>query len=140
MSNYSSKDLRISVLKFFCLDAQDQIEYAHISPRDPEERKFAFDLDHSPLLELADGTYNIARILTDENDAHPAYQDLEELHALAQVIVCTNGIDMLSPRALREDVAWRLLRKVARACLRELGLSLTNPAIPCEELIPHIMD
>jgi hypothetical protein len=140
MSNYSSKDLRVSVLKFFCLDAQEQIEYAQMLPSEAKEKKFPCDLDHSPLLELADGTYNIARILTDGNEAHPAYQGLEELHALAQVIVCANGIDMLSPRSLRDEIAWRLLRKVARACLRELGLPLTVPTIPCEELIPFIMD
>ena len=140
MSNYSSEDLRVSVLKFFCLDAQEQIEYAHMLPSGADEKKFAFDLDRSPLLELADGTYNIARILTDGDEAHPAYQGLEELHALTQAIVCSNGIDTLSPRALRQDIAWRLVRKVARTCLRELGLPLTVPSIPCEELIPYIMD
>jgi hypothetical protein len=140
MSNYSSNKLKTSVLQFFALNPQEQIEYARMMSSNPEENKFAFDLERCPLVVLVDGTYNIARVLSDGNETHPAFQGLEELHALVQLIACSNGVDMLSAGALRDDIAWRLARKVARGCLVELGLVQTAPAIPCEELIPCIID
>jgi hypothetical protein len=125
MKSYSSEELLMSLLQFFSMDAEQQLNYAPSIPADLNVKNFAFGLSQSPLLEMAEGTENISRVLVDDQKRNiGARQSLEEFHAALQLI----------------EAAWRLVRKLGRECLRQLGVAPAVPTVPYEELVPFIMD
>jgi hypothetical protein len=140
---YSTKQLLTSLLQFFALDADAQLDYAKGIPLAPGEQDFPFGLDHSPLIEMANGTHNIARALAAEQNVAPdAIEALEDFQAVVELMLTQRLGECLNWTAdsLRNSVEWRLVRKLSRACLQKLGIPLSRPAIAYEELVPFVMD
>jgi len=138
---YSTKQLLTSLLQFFAMNGDAQIDYAKGIPSTPGELNFPFGLDHSPLLELANGCHNIARALAIEKEVtSQAVEVLEEFEAVVELMLCHHPVDYGIADSLRNSVEWRLVRKLSRSCLQELGIAPAHPAITYEELVPFIMD
>ena len=140
---YSTKQLLTSVLQFFAMDADAQISYAEGVPSAPGEKNFPFGLDHSPLIEIANGTHNIARVLAGEQNATPeAVEALEDFQAVVELMLTQRLGECLNwtTHSLRNSVEWRLVRKLSRTCLQKLGIPQGRPAIAYAELVPLIMD
>jgi hypothetical protein len=140
---HSTKHLLTSLLQFFAMDADAQLDSAKGIPLTPGEQIFPFGLDHSPLIELANGTHNIARALAAEQNVLPeAIESLEDFEAVVGLILTQRLDELLSWTAdsLRNSVNWRVVRKLSRACLQKLEIPANRPAIAYEELIPCIMD
>ena len=141
MSDYSPRELATAVLQFLALDAERQLRYALGVPCESGATEFPFGLAHSPVIALANATYNLARVLVDEEcEPQRPVESLQELEALVQLILCAHGVDYGTAVSLRTAPEWRLVRKLSSECLRELGLAEHPPAIPFEELSPQIMD
>jgi len=141
MNSYSSRQLLTSLLQFFALDAGAQLGYAKGIPEREGERSFPFGLDHSPLIEMASATHNIARVFSSEKDVLPtAVETLEEFETLVQLVLGQSLKDYGTVRSLRNDVEWRLIRRLSRVCLREMGIPATQPQVPYDELVPLTMD
>ncbi len=135
--------LMTSLLQFFALDADAQLDYAKGIPSIPEEKTFPFGLEHSPLVEMANGTYNIARALAVEpNVSSEAAEALEDFEAVVELISTQRLEECLNWTAdsLRNSFKWRLVRKLSRVCLQKLGIPQERPAIAYEELVPFVMD
>jgi hypothetical protein len=140
---YSSAQLLTSLLQFFAMDAEEQLEYAKGIPLTLTDRGFPFGLDHSPLIEMATATNNIASIFAaEQNASRDAVEALEEFEAVVELIRTQRLDEVLSwtADALRSSVNWRVVRKLSRICLRELGIPQSQPAIAYEELVPYVMD
>jgi len=135
--------LMTSLLQFFAMEADAQLEYAKGIPVNLAEKAFPFGLDHSPLIELATGTQNIAGVFVATKEASPqAIEALEDFEAVVGLILTQRLNEVLSWTAdsLRNSVNWRVARKLSRACLQKLGIAESRPAIAYEELVPFVMD
>lgn len=125
------------------MDAEAQLEYAKGIPLTLEEKNFPFGLDHSPLVELATGTENIARVFAaEQNVSQNAVEALEEFEAVVELVLTQRLDEILNWTAdsLRNSVKWRVIRKLSRVCLHELGIPRSRPAIAYEELVPYVLD
>ena len=132
-----------SLLQFFAMDAEEQLDYAKGIPLTNDEKEFPFGLDHSPLIEMANGTNNIANVLASDLNASPeAIEALEDFEEIVELILNERLNEILSwtVGSLQNSVSWRIVRKLSRECLQKLGIERGLPAIPYEELVPYVMD
>ena len=141
MSEYSSTELMIALLQFFALDADAQLRYASGIPVESADAHFPFGLDHSPLIEMANGTYNISGVLAgEERLSSTAKEWLEEFESVIRLMLCQRVGDFGTIEALRSSVEWRLVRKMSRTILEQMGVPFDHPSIAYDEIIPLIMD
>jgi len=140
---YATKQLLASLLQFFAMDAEAQLDYAKGIPLAPGEQDFPFGLDHSPLIEMANGTHNIARALAAEQGVAPdVIEALEDFETVVELIRTQRLDECLNwtTESVRSSVKWRVVRKLSRTCLQKLGIPLSRPTIAYEELVPFVMD
>jgi len=140
---YSSIELLTSLLQFFAMDADAQLDYAKGIPLTLKEENFPFGLDHSPLIEMVNGTHNIGRVFAAEpNVSSKAIEALEDFETVVELIRTQRLDEILNwtVSSLRSSAKWRLVRKLSRIALQSLGIPLSRPAIAYEELIPFVMD
>jgi hypothetical protein len=136
-------ELLVSLLQFFAMEADGQLEYAKGIPLASEDQNFPFGLDHSPLIEMVNGVYNIARVFAARPGISPrAVRALEEFEELLELIRTQRSGEMLNwtAESLRSSTKWRLARKLGQSCLQELGIPLSQPAISYGDLMPLVMD
>jgi hypothetical protein len=140
---YPSVELLTNLLQFFAMDADAQLDYAKGIPSTLNDRAFPFGLDHSPLIELVNGTNNIARVfVAEKNVSSEAVEAIEDFETMLELIRTQRLEEALNwtGESLRTSIKWRIVRKLSRTCLQKLGISPNRPAIAYEDLVSLVMD